>query len=79
MAGGSLTLSNLTDEQFIKLLQIKDKSPGKLFFPANQTVTPTTIPGLNNVQTPGFTNVVLVFNDGAGAKVAAEVLEMIAT
>jgi len=69
---GQLTLNNVTDEQFSKLIQIKDKAPGKTNIPSNQSITPTTIGSKT-----GFSNIVLVFSDPEGFKVAAEILEML--
>lgn len=76
MASGTMNLSNVTDEQFIKLIQIKDKTNGKLAFVGNQAVQPTLS---GNPPKSGFTNILLGFNDAEGFKAAAEVLLMLAT
>jgi hypothetical protein len=74
MASGQMTISSLTDEQFSKLIAIKDKVAGKLSIPSSQPISAVDVGGK-----PGFTNIVLVFSDSQGFKLAAEVLEMLAT
>ncbi len=74
MANGQLNLANVTDEQFSKLLAIKDKVAGKLSIAPNQALNPVIIGSK-----PGFSNIVLLFSDAEGFKLAAEVLEMLAT
>jgi hypothetical protein len=78
MASGQITLQNLTDEQFSKLLAIKDKNPTKLAIASNQPISPVFV-NVGGTQKPGFTNIVLQFSDGEGFKLAAEILEMLAT
>jgi hypothetical protein len=76
LATGTLNINNVTDEQFVKLLQIKDKSAGKLVLSPNNALSPVTV---GNPPKPGFNGIVLLFNDAQGCKSAAEVLDMLAT
>lgn len=81
MPSGYVAIDAVTDEQFIKLVQIKDQSAGKLFFAPGQNVTPGAVsiePGKPATH-QGFTGINLRFGDSAGAKFAAQVLEMLAT
>jgi hypothetical protein len=71
-----MNLSNLTDEQFIKLIQIKDKTNGKLAFVGGQSVQPTSF---GSPAKSGFTNILLGFSEQEGFKAAAEILVMLAT
>lgn len=76
MANGQITFNGLTDEQFVKLIQIKDKSNGKLSFNLNSSIGQT---GTSNVAGKTVINGVnLSFNETDGAKFAAELFQMLA-
>jgi len=78
MASGTLAVNGLTDEQFIKLIQIKDKSNGKLNIPLNTSIGQTQQQNIGGKQVTVINGVSLNFNDPEGAKFAAEVLQMLA-
>jgi hypothetical protein len=78
VAQGKLSLDNVTDEQFAKLLQIKDKTDGSLALMTNQAISPIFV-NVGGKNTPGFNGIVLQFSDPKGIKAAAEILDMLAT
>jgi len=76
MASGQITVNGLTDDQFVKLIQIKDKSNGKLAFTLNSSIGTT---GAGNVAGKTVVNgVSLTFSETDGSKFAAELFQMLA-
>ena len=76
MASGQITVNGLTDDQFVKLIQMKDKSNGKLTFSLNSSIGST---GSGNVAGKTVVNnVTLNFSETDGAKFAAELFQMLA-
>jgi hypothetical protein len=71
-----MTLNGVTDEQYIKLIQIKDESNGKLAFNINNSIgTVANAPtGAGKTVINGIN---LSFPDSAGAKFAAKLLDML--
>ena len=77
MAHGTLTLNGVTDKQLIKIIEIKDKSAGKLNFNPNSPIGQTGQPQPNKPELL-INNVVLQFSEKDGAKFAAELFQMLA-
>lgn len=76
MASGNITLDTLTDEQFIKVIQIKDNSAGKLSFRVGQ---PIGIVQQGQAGKTTVNGVSLSFGDAEGAKFAAEIFQMLSS
>jgi hypothetical protein len=72
-------LNGVTDDQFIDLIKIKDKSSGKLSFSVNSSIGSTSQITLPSGK-PGtvINNITLNFSDAEGAKFAAELFQMLA-
>ncbi len=79
MANGQISLNGVTDEQFIKLIQIKDKSNGKLSFSVNSSIgTMAQINLPSGKQGTVINSITVNFSDTEGAKFAAELFQMLA-
>lgn len=72
-------MNQITEQQFVKLIEIKDKSNNKLFFNTNSSLGQSAVINHAGVNTNVINGVILNFNDAEGAKFAAQVLDMLGT